>query len=322
VKIKADTLGTESLCMYICDQYKRCDTTYIVINVIPKTPKNNIDTVYREILLNKSDTVCIKSSNLGVIDSVYNYCAGASGTAVKFSFSQNSACIKYEGLKVGLEKGCFVVCDKVVGKCDTTIVFIKVKKDSTVDTTTTKKLPIAVKDSESTILETSVVIDVLKNDSIRGTFKQMKVFIQPKYGDAYYTQSNQGNPEITYIPKANTCNVIDTFSYFLENEYGRDSTIVCVAITCQKLVIFNGFSPNRDNINEVFTILGIEEHPDNIVTIYNRWGNRIFYAEGYTNQNGWDGTWEGKELQDGTYFYQVKLPRLGKLYTGYVELKR
>ncbi len=324
VKIQGDTLGTESICLYVCDPYKRCDTTYIVVNVIPKPdPKHKVDTIYREVKLTQSDTVCISTKSLGQVDTIYNYCANASGTAVRFSLTANKACIKYDGLAVGVEKGCFVVCDKTTGKCDTTIVFVKVKKDSIiVNPPDPTKIPIAVKDRESTILETSVVINLLANDSIRGTLKQMKVYQAAKYGDTYYTQSNQGQPAVTYIPRANICNVIDTFAYFIENEHGRDSAIVCIGITCQKLIIFSGFSPNADNNNDVFTILGIEEHPDNVVTIYNRWGNRIFEKDSYTNTDGWNGTWDGRELPDGTYYYHITLPRLGKVYTGFVEMKR
>jgi gliding motility-associated-like protein len=326
VNIKADTLGTESICLYICDNFKRCDTTYIVINVIPKIDSlGGVDTLYREISVGKSDTVCISTNSLSNVDSVYNYCAGVSGKAVKFIQNGNSACIRYEGLQVGLEKGCFIACDNTTGRCDTTIVFVKVKKDSIVDpvdTTKPKLPPVAIKDIAHTILEKSVAIDVLGNDSINGALKLLRVFRQPRNGDAYYTQNGQGKPGITYIPYPNTCGIIDTFHYYIENEHGRDSAAVCIVIECQQLIIFNGVSPNGDNVNDVFTILGIEEHPDNIVTIYNRWGNRIFVRDAYRNDEGWDGTWNGTIIPDGTYFYQVNLPRLQKVFTGYLELRR
>lgn len=326
VNIKADTLGSESLCMYVCDNYKRCDTTYIVINVIPKVdPVGGIDTLYREVKVGNSDTVCIVTSSLTNVDTVYNYCAGVSGQAVKFTLNGKNPCIKYEGLKVGVEKGCFVACDKTTGKCDTTIVFVTVKKDTIIDpndTTKNKRPPVALKDIVQTTLEKSINIDILANDTINGTLKVLKVFKQPKQGDAYYTQNGQGKQSITYIPKPNTCGIIDTFNYYIENEYGKDSTTVCIIVECQQLIIFNGVSPNGDNSNDVFTILGIEEQPDNIVTIYNRWGNKVFERDSYRNDEGWDGTWNGTILPDGTYYYHVNLPRLQKIYTGYLELRR
>lgn len=322
VKIKADTLGSESLCMYICDPYRRCDTTYIVLNVIPKpNPTGKIDTLYREIEETKKDTVCILTKNLVSVDTIFNYCESSSGKAVKFSLTAKDKCITYEGLKVGLEKGCFVACDKTTGRCDTTIVFVKIKKpkdNTNPDDSLKRKLPVALKDTASTVLETSVAIAVLKNDTIRGALKQLKVFKLPIYGDVYYQNDNTLN----YIPKPNTCNVIDTFRYFIENEYGKDSATVCVTVTCSRLVIFNGFSPNEDGVNDVFTVLGIEDNPDNTVKIFNRWGNQVFRTDGYTNRNGWDGRWEGQPLPDATYFYIVELPRLNKIYTGYVELRR
>lgn len=68
-----------------------------------------------------------------------------------------------------------------------------------------------------------------------------------------------------------------------------------------------GFSPNSDGINDVFFIRGIENYPNNSIQIFNRWGNKIFEAEGY--KNNWDGksklgiTVGGEDLPVGTYFY-------------------
>ena len=39
------------------------------------------------------------------------------------------------------------------------------------------------------------------------------------------------------------------------------------------------------------TIEGIENFPDNKVSVFNRWGSLVFEKKGYTNENGWDGNW-------------------------------
>jgi gliding motility-associated-like protein len=321
--VKADTLGSESFCLYVCDPYKRCDTTYLVFNVVPKIRARDIDTLYREIKVTKSDTFCLKAKGLADIDTIFNYCAAESGKAVAFQTSSKNRCVKYEGLKVGLEKGCFVVCDKL-GKCDTTIVFVKVKKDTIVDPNPTdkSKIPIAVNDKVETVLETAVTVDAILNDTLRGALRQLKVLKMPVHGEVYYS-TLQNQPVFSYVPKPNTCNVVDTFTYFIENDYSnKDTALVCVTITCQKLVIFNAVSANGDGVNDTFTILGIEENPDNTVMLFNRWGNVIYQKDGYKNREGWDGTWEGRELPEGTYWYHITLPRLNKIYNGYLELRR
>jgi len=67
----------------------------------------------------------------------------------------------------------------------------------------------------------------------------------------------------------------------------------------------DGISPNGDGKNDVWIIDFIEEYPDNVVEIYNRWGELLFHADGY--QQDWDGTYEGKELPIGTYYYIIDL---------------
>ncbi len=69
----------------------------------------------------------------------------------------------------------------------------------------------------------------------------------------------------------------------------------------------NTFSPNGDNINEVWLIEGIELYPDNAVKIYDRWGQEVFQTTGYSKAKTWDGTIRGKELAEGVFFYVIEL---------------
>lgn len=94
-----------------------------------------------------------------------------------------------------------------------------------------------------------------------------------------------------------------------------------------KLFIPEAFSPNGDDMNDRFEIIGIEKY-DNKVTIYNRWGNLIFQAENYANlTNDWDGTpstsitlGSGK-LPEGTYFYVIKIKDIKTPLRGTIYLK-
>uniref|UniRef100_UPI00261F133D DUF7507 domain-containing protein n=1 Tax=uncultured Winogradskyella sp. TaxID=395353 RepID=UPI00261F133D len=90
------------------------------------------------------------------------------------------------------------------------------------------------------------------------------------------------------------------------------------------LTIYNEFSPNGDGVNENFVIDCIERYPDNILEVYNRWGNIVYSKKGYLND--WDGTSNGRavinqseKLPVGTYYYVLDLgdgsdPRVGWLY--------
>ena len=76
------------------------------------------------------------------------------------------------------------------------------------------------------------------------------------------------------------------------------------------------FTPNGDNVNDVFTIRNITANPDCEVSIYNRWGNPIFFSQGYAQP--WDGTFQGQPVESGVYAYAIKLPKLNFTYYGKV----
>lgn len=66
------------------------------------------------------------------------------------------------------------------------------------------------------------------------------------------------------------------------------------------------FTPNADNINDVWIVDGIEEFPENDLQIFNRWGSVVYTESGYNNT--WRGTNnEGVPLPSGAYFYLIEL---------------
>lgn len=79
------------------------------------------------------------------------------------------------------------------------------------------------------------------------------------------------------------------------------------------VVIYNAVSPNDDGLNDYFIIDGIDACPQNKVSIFNRWGAKVFETNGYnTTGNVFDGTSEAagtisesKKLPTGTYFYII-----------------
>jgi len=89
----------------------------------------------------------------------------------------------------------------------------------------------------------------------------------------------------------------------------------------------DGFSPNGDGINDFWYIQEIDNFPNNVVQVFNRWGTKVFYQKGYSNldeNKRWDGTIEnGKELPTGTYYYIINLNESqGTPQTGPVTIVR
>ena len=70
---------------------------------------------------------------------------------------------------------------------------------------------------------------------------------------------------------------------------------------------YDAFTPNGDNDNENWNIVSIENYPQAIVQIYNRWGSLIFETSGGDDYVAWDGTNNGEELPIGTYYYIIDL---------------
>jgi gliding motility-associated-like protein len=63
----------------------------------------------------------------------------------------------------------------------------------------------------------------------------------------------------------------------------------------------NVFSPNGDGINDLWVITGIQNYPDCMLSLFDKNGKTIFEQRGYTNN--WDGTYQGKAVPEGTYYY-------------------
>lgn len=93
------------------------------------------------------------------------------------------------------------------------------------------------------------------------------------------------------------------------------------------IIVYNGFSPNGDNLNNFFRIDCIENYPNNKIEVYNRYGSLVYSKKGY--QNDWDGvanvnnvTDKGKTLPDGTYYYILDLGDGSNAKVGWLYLQR
>jgi gliding motility-associated-like protein len=85
------------------------------------------------------------------------------------------------------------------------------------------------------------------------------------------------------------------------------------------LDIPTGFSPNNDGENDSWTVTGLENYPDAIIQVFNRWGQVVFDG-GQTNPS-WDGYFQGKLMPTADYYFIVDLGTDEKI-NGVVTLKQ
>lgn len=97
-----------------------------------------------------------------------------------------------------------------------------------------------------------------------------------------------------------------TFTYTVISVDGclnSDDVIVTTTPPYPPFSIKNTITANNDTYNDTWIIEGIEAFPSTFVAVYNIYGKELYTSEDY--QNDWAGTYNGKQLPNGTYMYVV-----------------
>ena len=79
-----------------------------------------------------------------------------------------------------------------------------------------------------------------------------------------------------------------------------DSTVVLTST----LVMPNTFTPNHDEINDIYKAKSYQNIVEFRAYIFNRWGQKLY--EWTDLEGGWDGKYRGNDVKQGTYFVLVK----------------
>ncbi|MBC7922145.1 MAG: gliding motility-associated C-terminal domain-containing protein [Ferruginibacter sp.] len=120
-----------------------------------------------------------------------------------------------------------------------------------------------------------------------------------------------------------------TLSIKTTNPTCEASQSVTVTVNPCQVYIPSAFSPNDDQLNDVFAPVAtpclrqIKE-----ITLYNRWGEALFRKKNLPASvlpYGWDGTYKGKPVSTGLYAYQIEVELINgetMQYTGAVTLLR
>lgn len=183
--------------------------------------------------------------------------------------------------------------------------------------------PVAYDDFAATSAQEPINISVLTNDNDLDNnidTSSVTILLKPSYGDVTVlpdgtvnytpTQPYQGNDQFTYqvCDMTNLC----------------DSAVVIIDVSRGPTVIPEAFSPNHDGFNDTFEIIGIEQYPGTVLTVYNRWQSKVYTSKDY--KNDWDGKCNtglmsgDRLLPVGTYYYVLTLGGTHKTYKGFVYI--
>jgi large repetitive protein len=105
-----------------------------------------------------------------------------------------------------------------------------------------------------------------------------------------------------------------------ENQCRNFDDVIVTVLEDYLLLVTNVITPNEDGANDKFEIINIETYPEAELLIYDRWGTELYMQMPYNND--WGGTYKGKPLPDGTYYYVIRFKGVEKLYKGSVSVLR
>lgn len=136
----------------------------------------------------------------------------------------------------------------------------------------------------------------------------------PQNGFIHY--ENTATPEVN--PVMNTTYTVIAFD--AATGCMASDTVQVIVIPDDELIFYSAFTPNGDGNNDYFYIGNIFKYPDNILKIYNRYGQVIFTSSGY--KNDWNGEYQGNKVPTGTYFYILDTGTAKGKYSGSVTILR
>lgn len=106
--------------------------------------------------------------------------------------------------------------------------------------------------------------------------------------------------------------VRDTGVYFatVTNVCGTFSDSIEVTDGCATPLIPNCFTPNGDDVNDVFHMLPDPKIEQRSLQVFNRWGEKVF--DSLAGKTAWDGTDKGRPVPSDVYVYVLEYVAAGE----------
>jgi large repetitive protein len=141
-------------------------------------------------------------------------------------------------------------------------------------------------------------------------------------GSTYLWVPGSGLNDSTVANPVATPTITTTYTVYCDNPSGCPGSDTVTVFVIPQITVPGGFTPNGDGVNDFWNIGYVDNFPGVVVEVYNRWGELLFRSVGY--KTPWDGTYNGKPVPVGTYYYIINLhdPRFTQTETGPVTILR
>ena len=161
--------------------------------------------------------------------------------------------------------------------------------------------------------EDSLEVEITEPEPLEVSFETTDVTCEDQFDGTAYATASGGNGGYEYYWENGT---IGQYAEQLTNDYHSvqiidilgcdltDSVYVGInPIACIDPV--NTFTPNEDFYNDTWVIDNMELYPDLKMRIFNKWGNLVHEID--NEYVPWDGTYNGKKLPAGVYYWTLYL---------------
>ncbi len=183
-------------------------------------------------------------------------------------------------------------------------------------------LPILLNDTITYYHSSDAIIDIISNDTLSDYPITISIEQDFTHGSSYL------DADMNLVPSFSASFVgTDSLKYIVydnDDDFAEAWLFVNVQYAGDELFIPNTFTPNGDGYNDYFLIPDFASYEGIQLQVFDSWGQVVYKSSNY--KNDWDGEGNtgalaGKAVNEGTYYYVIKLPD-GGVYTGYIFITR